>query len=327
MNKNFLAATTWAWLTPPFGLANARPSKDAPEAIKKNYLMPFFRPAPTKPLELDQVELRDYQKKKNWQTLRGFIEVTPPPGECLTIERNIETPDTRVCKKTTLTFRLSELDRSGRISWRVKTKADVTGTVLEWQTPYRVASGTPYLDDDIKNDPKKASLVPPSYFLILSCQAYPEFKDRRVVLKIVDGTTWIIRLPEKDVPLALAQPVEEKKQEEKKDEKKEEAHAEEKKDADHNKEKSPEKKAAPAVPSIWQDREMWSIPRKHAFEMNAAYFQPLDSPAASLKGTCRYSYQGSKDDPHTGRLECHNGLMFQDILIPVTCLNELKSME
>ncbi len=313
--------------------ALAREWKDLPEPQKTAEFAKMFHPAPLSTVEVDPFELQNFRGKRDWQDLRGFIQVTPPKSECLTIQRNPEDPDVQVCKKSTLVFRLRDMDHYGRIVWRVKRAGDVTPNDLTWHTPYRVAVGSPYLDDEIQKDPKLASLQPPTYHLILNCRAIPEFSDRRIILTLASGKEWIIRFPEHDEllpqPEAAANLFGSAAKSESKDAEKKEDHAEKKEDQaekkeDHAEKKEPAKKDAAPIPSNWVDRETWSIPRRGAYQMNVSYFQPEGLVGGKMKGTCRYTFNGPKNDPKTGRVECREGSIFQEILVPVTCLSELK---
>jgi hypothetical protein len=69
-----------------------------------------------------------------------------------------------------------------------------------------------------------------------------------------------------------------------------------------------------------EEEEKWHIPKRDSYEMSAANFMPFGSVTPGIKGKCRYNYQGDDVDPVTPRVECRDGDGFEQVIIPVACL-------
>jgi hypothetical protein len=298
-------------------LSAALLSGDLPLATRQAKLAPYFQPAPGSEVVLDEGELRDFGKKRGAGLLRGFVRVTPPRGTCFTLTRDPSNPDDTICKATTLAFTLKDLDKFGRLAWRVGTGEGDFGTDLFWRSRYRVAvttpAGTPPED-------------PPVYEFVTNCRAERQgFGGRRLYLDLVGGKTFVVALPDQDK--LIPQP-----------------------DADPNlfivgnvtgkvsvKEASAGKPPPPppadgAAPppkpvekvEVTDGRDVWHLPVRGTYEMSSTNFMPHGSVAPGGKGLCRYNYAGPEEDPKTGRIECRDADGYDHVLLPATCLSDLK---
>lgn len=300
---------------------------DIPEAVRIKKLAPYFSPRPGSAIQLSGDEVRDYGLVKDPRRLRGFIDIKPPARACLTITRNKDFSDTRVCKPKRLAFTLDDLDKAGRIIWKVTTGDGDFGTEIMWTSRYRVATVTPE---------GQAKSEPPVYKFIADCVASKGEAGRRIELKFFgQKSPWIFRFPDQDTlvtqpaPIPNLQIVAAQGKLSVKDAPQKEGG--EGKGEEEGKEHGETGGEHPALakeqePVVDQedDRKVWAIPARGAFGMSAAGFLPFGSVPHGVKGTCRYIYQGATDDPETGRIECHDADGFDEVLVPLTCLKELR---
>lgn len=320
-------------------LAAALNAGDLPEVERVKRLTPYFSPRVGQQVALDPRELRDLTKGPKAVKagkLRGAIRVTPPAGQCFTIQRRADEPDDRICEAKELSFTLSEIDRSGRIRWVVTTGEGDFGTEVTWSTPYRVAITTPFNRD---------ATEPPTYQFIASCLAEKSEKGRRIKIGLFGGETWLVTLPDDEImpPQPKALPnlfihTTGGKTSVKDAAKAKEAEANSKAahesgapapEPEHKPETPPEKPASKSEDDGTNydeeaDRLVWSVPARGAYEMGGSNFMPHGSVPPGGIGRCRYNYRGADDDPDTGRLECHDVDGFKHILLPLTCLKALQ---
>lgn len=335
----------------PFLVAAAAPffAADVPVAARQAKLAAYFTPNPTGELVLEPSELQRKIAKKKPTELRGHLEVHPPNGTCFTITRSEDDADEVYCKRTTVQFTLGELDRDGRLVWRIRTgENDIDGTQIAWRTPYRLAIVTPF--DKTMDDP-------PKYEFITKCVASDApTTGRRMTLSLLSGKTWIVTMPDKDKMVPQPDPVpnlviismggkvsvteaaETEKAKKQGGQRKAqaaakaaekaaeggehgEAPAAEHGDGEHGDKAPPPDQEKKIYDS--EDRAEWSIPRRNAYEMNGSHFQPLGSAAPKMKSLCRYLFSGSEEDPKTGRLECHDVDGYKSVYLPLTCLRDL----
>jgi hypothetical protein len=311
-----------AWAVAGAALFPAR----ATEAERLARLRPLFTPRPGSEHRVDAAERRDLSRKTSPLRLRGYVQIDPPRGHCLTIARGDELADELVCKPTRLAFTLEEMDRTGRLTWRVSTGDGDTGTDLTWRLPYRLAITEPY------DDPPEA---PPVYEVIETCTAARVEGARRIELGLMSGKRWVLRLPETDTLLPQPEPVPNLlllqtggklsvKDASKKAEGGEHGGGEEKVEGGEHGEPPPRKSDKPEVPRPSDDRAEWAIPLRGSYAMNAAGFMPNGSIGGRIKGLCRYNYDGPPDDPGTGRIECHDADGYRLALLPLTCLGQVR---
>ncbi len=306
--------------------------KNAPETTRARIVAPFFAPRPGQPFALEERDLKNARKTPALK-MRGYIDVTPPKGTCFTIELSDEDPDEVVCKPTKVFFTVSQLDRTGHLSWRVSTGDGDAGTDLVWPSPYRLAFVTPW---DARDDD------PQVYRFIEACEpsAAPE-GGRKITLRLLGGEDWTIRFPDHDKMLpqpddapnlfiyaSAAKVSVTQAAENHAHEKARETHEGGESEAP----KPPPPKATgsdvePSSPkdpnNMMADRKWWAIPLRGAYEMPASAFQPNGSVTPGMRGRCRYNFDGGAQDPGVGRLECHEVDGFKSVLIPLTCIKDL----
>ena len=314
-------------------LAAALFTGDVPEVARQKRLAAFFSPAPGAELVLSEHDRRDYGPGVSPLKMRGHIMVKPPPHVCLTIMRSPDADDLVVCKETQVSFTLEDLDDHAKLHWQVTTGEGDFGTELSWPTPYHVAIVVPPGDDKTPLDHK----------YIDSCEPVVDFTGRRIRVHLLTGETWVIRFPQHDrmppQPRSLANleaivtmgkiGVGDAAEAQKADAARDKAEAAEsgekkegeKKDGGEASEK-PVVKEDP-VPYERDDRKEWAIPLRGAYTMSSDHFQPYGSVTPGLRGLCRYYFNGSKDDPDTGRIECHDVDGYQSVYMALTCLRQI----
>jgi len=300
-----------------------------PERVR--LLSSMFSPRPGESIALRAAEVRDFHRQAAPDKLHGSISVRPPKGVCLRITRSVDEVDDVICKATDLTFRFSDLDRAGHLTWQVKTGEGDFGTELQWPSPYRIGSVIPFGIDARKD--------PPRYVYLSTCKAERGPTGRRIKLGLLTGETWLIHLPEVDQ--LEPQPEEIPNLDidytgAKKDVKEAaDAKPDEKKSADAKSEKAESgkgdfeasnlvTKASDTAEIARDDRKVWAIQARNAYVMPSDRFQPHGSVARGSRSQCRYVFDGPIEDPLTGRLECHQVDGYQQVYLPLTCLHELE---
>ena len=279
-------------VVPGLLVATAMFSGEVPASERVRKLSAFFLPPPGTELALSDREVRDFAGRVDPQLMRGFLTVNPPRGVCFTVRRDADTPDISICKSTQVSFLVTDLDRLGRLHWEVMTGEGDFGTELIWKTPYRAAVLTPI----------GADLGAIQYKFIKECRAFNSAAGRRIEVALLSGETWAIDFPDKDeLPgsaIDAPEPV-------------------------AGVDGEPIKKQEP--PNRFEDRKVWAISWHGSHKMNSSAFQPTGSVAPGIiKGECRYTYQGTVEDPNTGRIECHQTDGYSMVYMPLTCLGRIK---
>lgn len=269
----------------------------------------YFQPRLGQELKLDEYALKEFGKKdKDQGLIYGEIIINPPKGQCLTITRSLDQPDSEICKKTPLRWRLQDLDRhTGRLDWSVKTGEKDFGTPISWKTKYIIAKIIPSGFEFYE-----ANSTP---LFITECNAVAadpaNFRGRRINLSLLNGETWTIRFPDRDEPLPAYEPPAPPPPPED-DKKKQPAHGDEHGEA---KKAEPEKpKETPPPP------EDWTMSTRRGYVMDVSHVIAGSATAPGTKGKCRYQYDGTIGDFDTGRIECHYGDRFLYFYSPLPCL-------
>lgn len=327
-----------------------------PHAKRIDALKPYFNPPPGGDALLDSRELRDYGPHSLTQVtpsrLRGRIKVTPPKGQCFILRGSPDEEDQRICKPGDLVFSLGDIDRAGRLSRTVITGEGDFGTEVAWQTPYRLAIVEP--QDSSPEDP-------PQYLYVARCEPDKEtVLGRRIRLSFFGGLSWSIRLPAVDELLPQPEPLPnlyiaqggprggipsdgDVAPKNGATGTKQEGHGETPKAEEHGVAKENEgsketakggtpEKAAEAAPPLpipsdpLDDRKEWSIPLRDSFDLKGDMFSDGVHAMRGVEGICRYRYDGPDEDPHVGRIECHNVAGYRMLFAPLTCIRQLKPL-
>lgn len=287
----------------------------------------FFFPSPNKPVEIDQSELFGKGIKNQPLEIRGFIQISPPPHQCLIISRTEELADSRICKQQVLSFSASHLAADGSINWSVATPNHEEPVYIRWPTPHRIGKAV-IIGHNIDGNSFPV--------LILSCKnESSEAGGRKLRLQIAGRRDFVIRLPPTDqliqpqpepFPNLFVQNVENQKGgipvegvkslfTMNEDRKKKAGNR-----APDNFEDPRTLKPQPALDMI----DSWKIGRRGVFEMEASYLNSNGSQPHGVAGKCRYTFQGASDDPSSGYIECQRTSEFQWLYLPLTCIHELK---
>lgn len=268
----------------------------------------YFSPKGGSEVRLDPVELSHSKSVKNHHYLRGFIDVLPPKGSCLIVQRNKHIEDVRVCKKTRLSFRLMDIGTDGRITWTISTGPHDFGQPVWWQTPYLIGKIVDY------TMPWPGQSV--AIYLKECTIKEKNNKTQRIVLDLIPAKQWDIRIPvretlapqpDKDKPNLYIQEstfasgfvkVEKKKTED---------------SAADPLSKTGEKSKDPnTILSSWQ------IHPRNSYTLPTNSF--LTGQSGSRSGLCRYRYSGYEYKPDLAVIECHKLSEYQWIYMPLPCL-------
>ena len=306
---------------------------DLPEPQRVERLRLYFDPAVGSEIRLSADELRDYAGKRPSTALRGFIRVKPPRGQCFTVQRADEIPDEIVCKEQNLTFQLSDLQHDGSLKWLVKTGDGDFGTMLKWQSRYRLVLSVPQ---------GKESDAPERRFLH-GCEAQRLADgERRVILRFVSGGSWVLKFPPRDTlvanqpmpinnlglvdppPASWAIPPPSPEKKGSTPEPSASPSADGAKTPESPSASDTEVSASQPVMRTDEDEaaeeEKWHIPKRGSFSMSAENFIPFGAVSPGIKGLCRYRYRGDDVDPKTPMVECRDADGFEQVIIPVVCL-------
>lgn len=307
--------------------------QDAPLAKRLEILGRHLSPKPGKSLEVEQTQLRDVAAvTKHPGKLYGTIRISPPKGQCFVVTTHIERPDITICQPTWVKWLLEDIDREkGTISWNIKTAPNDFGTPISWPTPYAIGKVLP-LESQLHT--KNGS---PVFFK--SCIAALERtneRPRKITLTTFDNKKWLIRFPEKDMPLprlmtedevtALAKKAEEEAAAKKAAEAEQGGHG-----GGHE-----EGKAEPAPEPVKEEPEdpfnpkpkpaqidapeAWTINSRRGYHMNVGNFITDGSMPPGKKGSCRYAYDFVKGDYSRGHIECHDADQYSYIYVIVPCM-------
>lgn len=301
----------------------------------------YFSPPPGSEVRVADSDLAKASTGVQAGQLRGFIEVNPPKGKCLAVFRGEKSGAEHICKKTTLSFRLSEIDRAGVIRWEVKTTTVDPGTILSWRTPYRLAMVI--ARERGKSHPKADSedywrSLPPDYKYIQRCNDISEGGRRKLEVKLFSGESWRFTFPDRHVLLPQPESLpnlyisasgQKRGLPDGKPADESAPKAEEQKPAEPSEEQAPEPPSdAPKKkvdkPSNTEDRKSWTVPLRGSYGMSADNFHPDSSQTPGTRGLCRYNFRGPENDPETGRMECQDTPYFHMVLLPMTCLAAVK---
>lgn len=309
-------------------------SQKTPYALRVRKLSPHFHPAIGSPLRLDPYEI-DNLDQVDPLSVKGFVRVAPPKGQCFTIRRSLELPDISVCKPRFVPFEVRDIDDAGRINWEVTIGANSLKTQISWPTPYRLAQFLTLTEKDID----------PTYVAILSCKAINDRNTRKVIVTLLDKkrTKWHIYFPKKDrlMPQPRPEPnltfitlIDGQVQMPTEDgSKKDEPKGQEKGHGEPKQQQEPPKTETDPNQNFGKglflrgkkakkiDRS-WSIPPKGTYIMNSSNFKTLGGPMGS-NGKCVYRLRGAPGDPDSGVIECRKTDSYNEIYTHLPCTRGL----
>jgi hypothetical protein len=302
--------------------ASVMPS-NAPLAERLRILEVYLDPKPGAMITIDQQQLRDQGPvAKDPGKLFGTIRITPPKGTCFTITVDKSRPDQEICQPTSVKWRLEDLDReTGTITWHIKTGSMDFGTPVRWTAPYVIARTMPP-DSEFYH----YNSTPIFFKSCVPQKANAEGRLRQIVLTKFDNTNWIIRFPEKDVPIPPPEPplpvVEEPKKKKSGAQGDAEDHGE-KKEADGPGDKPAVARGMIKIEDIVDNREQWTINTGRGYEMNVGNFISDGSMPPGKRGTCRYVYDYLPGDFSMGRLECHHTDQYLYVYMFLPCMGPI----
>jgi len=270
----------------------------------------IFQPEIGSEVRFEATEVIDFGRK-NPEKLRGYIAIKPPAGKCLLITRRPDIPDEKICKATTLTWTIEDVQPGGRIVWELRGDSTSAADVidLEWTTPHRIAQTIPVGE-------RRVELY--RNVVVLDCKVSVSSHTRKIDLALADGRTWKIIFPPKDISIQTS-----------KDEPNlyfqerigfggisddSTLDMDRKYSFDATKARANSRKSESTT-------TYWAITDRGAFGMDAVNFVTSDGPMGS-NGKCRYR-TAQQLDPDPGYIECHHMADIDVVCTPLTCLPEV----
>lgn len=278
------------------------------EAERYRAISPYINPAPGQTVTVSPFEIRNFDNKSDPMKIGGYVVFRPKKGQCFIVTRDPTLPDDRICEEKKLKFTGYMLDWDGSFTWKISTGIGDPGYDYKFVTPHRIAKVI------------KMGDRPPHLFdreFILSCTAYTEAGDRRVVVDVLKEKKWVIRYPKQDIykkpphkydPNDLYfDPV---------------APTEEQGIGSLGTEVDPRKSAVQNASKKEDTTTYWMSLANGAYTMPASSFSSTDSPSG-LNGECLYHYKGAYRDPLSGWIECHNTDAHDVLYFSVPCAHEV----
>ena len=296
-------------------ISNQSITSDMPQKHRINILKNFFKPSFDEILTVDP----NYEKNREYigrdHELKGWITVTPPNDQCLIIETSPRKKDLKVCKKKDIPFSVSDISGRGIISWKVSTGPSDFGTIVTWQTPYRVGS---IVD---------GNMVWPGFsrdILIKGCKARVDSHYKKIIdIVFFNNKTWSVQIPKNQK--YINQPLQEKPnlyvQQEQASSSLQKLRSKKKRE---NKNKHIDENAV----SLDIDEHAnfikfnWQTHPRDAFYLPPDNLQLNDSSPTGKQGICLYKNYGFKHDPLLGILECQNVGHIKWLYLPLSCIND-----
>ena len=275
-----------------------------PTAEKIKILDQYFTPKSGSLLKVDSDSNLDAQS--HFLDAPLHLKVEPPKGSCFNLSHiyGVDVPDLHTCKKSTVFFKLKEIDAAGRLQLNVITSRRDSGTILSWQTPYRMARVT---DLGQANSTKRRRIP------IKDCRVVGP---KRIDLELFDGKIWSIKFPKKDVSADK----EEKNYPDYLDKKNQSETSENgsvmSEIIDKYDDESNEDKSASAL------KYKFILPYKNSYEMTADHVSTSNF-NSGIRGMCRYRYKNAIDDPLSGILECYNLDNYDSLMVSLSCSKNL----
>ena len=275
-----------------------------PTAQKVQVLDRYFTPKVGSLLKIDPYH--NLEAEDHFLDAPLHVKVDPPKGSCFSLSHisGVDIPDKYTCKKATVFFKLKEINQAGQLQLNVITSAKDAGTILSWQTPYRIARVT-----DLGN----AKLSKRRRLPVKDCRVTGP---KKIDLELFDGTVWSIKFPKKDIPA---------KQDEK-----------DYPDYTNKKEDTTDQESGSIMSQILdkhdgEDEEgdqqhsnkySFILPYKNSFEMSVDHIS-TSSFTSGLRGMCRYRYKNAINDPLSGIIECYNLDNYDSLLVSLSCSKNL----
>lgn len=298
-------------------------------------IAPFFSPRPGQQVTASAHDIANLPADAGVlsQSLKGFIAITPPKGQCLRIIKGLRGDEQLICKPRSLSFRLSDLDQSGVLRWQVFAGQMMASLPVTWHSPYRFAQII-----ELGMLGKKLGHFEP----VTNCQLKDDGPWRRVTVDFMDGRTLNIAFHRRDKQLGTLRLGDERMANNGKvpENMVHERNAGKAQDKEHlandtantgeksgRREEHKGKSLGAIINShMGKGRVIrqygWVLQHRTAREMNGSrvYFGKI---GGDNIGKCRYVFKGSPLNPADGMVECSYSNDFDAILVPLTCTSHL----
>lgn len=156
------------------------------ELQRTKILSKYFSPSFNEVLEVDITA--DINKNvKDPMSFRGIIYINPPKGHCFNITYNENKKDKRICERTHMYYKLSDLNDDGEFKLDISTDDSSSIYTYTWKSKYLFVQVYPSIKD---------RYVFVKKYPVMNC--IPNLKTRKIELDLF-FTKWFITIPEKDV--------------------------------------------------------------------------------------------------------------------------------
>lgn len=156
------------------------------EKTRYKMLLEYFSPSFDQVLEFDRSS-KENQNALRAEDLSGYIFINPPKGHCFRITFDEDKPDRTICDRTSVRWRLSDIDDQGKLNWLIALDDSSSRFKYSWKSVYKFAKISPSVKDSFMQEKK---------YPILGCQA--DIDTRKITLDMF-FTKWFISFPPVDI--------------------------------------------------------------------------------------------------------------------------------
>lgn len=265
-----------------------------PAHERVNLLRQYFDPAPETKAYIDFKSKRN--KGRDFKKARGYIVVSPPKGRCFNVLTHKSKNELHICKPQKVPFEVRYLDKDGSFTWTIKTSDTDFGSRLTWQTDYRYGR---YVTN------REKWKGPSHAVLITGCKSKDISSAKMVSVSTAAKGTWTITIPKDLKPAELQCETADDNDD-----------GEDLYDIDDIKDKV-------EIRTSTEDRciNRWQTNHIGAFDLPGSSFtKELGAP--NQKGSCRFAYQGFRDDKKVALIECLKVTGFKWVYLPLACVKK-----
>ncbi len=165
---------------------NLKIDRTTDEKTRYKILSPYFSPSFDTKLQLDRTTVENKEALRA-DDLTGYIYVNPPQGHCFRITYDTNKKDKYVCDRTSIKYRLSDLDDKGKLNWMISVDDSSSKFMYSWDSWYKFARILPSVKDKYVKEKK---------YPVLDCSL--NIDERKITLDLF-FTTWFVTLPPMDI--------------------------------------------------------------------------------------------------------------------------------
>ena len=165
---------------------NLKIDQSTNEKTRYKMLSEYFSPSFDQVLEFDRSS-KENQNALRAEDLSGYIFINPPKGHCFRITFDEDKPDRTICDRTSIRWKLSDIDDQGRLNWMIALDDSSSRFRYTWKSVYKFAKISPSVKDGYLREKK---------YPILGCKA--DIDTRKITLDMF-FTKWFISFPPVDI--------------------------------------------------------------------------------------------------------------------------------